>query len=220
MNIEDLVFAEYKFKQIGENYTNDKPDAYDQLLEFVPNSGEGNTYYEQMSTAINKLIWERYNNGGTCSLYPDGDDTLTSYWCGPLMPHCNDMSSYRDWLIEHSPQTIKQTVLELALSSTEDDYDDKLSTLSEKFVNVINKPNIDLKTNTVGSIYNDCKYCIETVNSNAYDYDEEEDEMEASYLEAVEELEYELDCALEDYQNQLNAIIAEQKQEKKQNMKM
>ena len=94
-------------------------DKFDKLNEkYLPVKGEGETKATQIVTALNKLVYKWYN---------DGDVFDNTYF---LDGWANDLSSYANWLYEH---TETQNILDkISSCMTDGEYEDLLKELSDK----------------------------------------------------------------------------------------
>lgn len=106
--------------------------------KYLPTYGEGYTMATQICTAVNKIIYKWYN---------DGDVYDNTYW---LNGWCNDLSSYANWLYEHTP--ITDTLNKIATIHSNEEYENNIlvpmaNLLDESFLDKMND------FNKVGSIY-------------------------------------------------------------------
>ena len=129
--------------------------------KYLPRMGEGDTMATQIVTAVNKLVYKWYN---------DGDVYDNTYY---LSGWCNDLSSYANWLHQHTDENVK-VILEGINKCTESEYEDLLKELSDTLLDedVLEDYN---KRPAVGSIY-DCDGVFEFVEYSEDDEEDEEDE--------------------------------------------
>ena len=133
-------------------------DYYDKFKsvidKYMPATGEGETIASQAVTALNKLIHKWYNDGDVFdnSRYLEG-------WC-------NDLSSYANWLYNH---TDRAKMLEnIFCISTHSEYEDLLKEMADSILDEDWLSTQEMEKQ--GSIYQ-CRGPFKFV-----DYDEEEEE--------------------------------------------
>jgi hypothetical protein len=133
-------------------------DYYDKFKsvidKYMPATGEGETIASQAVTAVNKLIYKWYNDGDVFdnSRYLEG-------WC-------NDLSSYANWLYNH---TDRAKILEnIFCISTHSEYEDLLKEMADSILDDDWLSTQELEKQ--GSIYQ-CRGPFKFV-----DYDEEEED--------------------------------------------
>jgi len=88
---------------------------------YLPDYGEGDNMAQQCVTAISKLIYEWYNNGGTFDNHYAVRDT------------CNDVSSYANWLAYHIDGASPILNRIRAIDSGDDYEREILKPLAQKF---------------------------------------------------------------------------------------
>lgn len=134
-------------------------DKYSELINrYMPFMGEGDTQASQICTAVNKLIYKWYNDGDVF------DNTHH------LVGWCNDLSSYANWLWEHT--TVSQILDRIKDCYTDDDYEDLLKDLADELLDPEWLYFISHQAKT-GSIY-ECKGPFKFIDLG--DEDGEEDE--------------------------------------------
>ena len=85
--------------------------------KYLPMRGEGDTKATQIVTAVNKLVYKWYNDGDVF----DNSYALTGWW--------NDLSSYANWLWEH---TNADVILDKIVHCLNDsDYEDLLKEMTD-----------------------------------------------------------------------------------------
>lgn len=133
-------------------------DYYDKFKsvidKYMPATGEGETIASQAVTALNKLIYKWYNDGDVFdnSRYLEG-------WC-------NDLSSYANWLYNH---TDRAKMLEnIFCISTHSEYEDLLKEMADSILDEDWLSTQEMEKQ--GSIYQ-CRGPFKFV-----DYDEEEED--------------------------------------------
>lgn len=133
-------------------------DYYDKFKsvidKYMPATGEGETIASQAVTAVNKLIYKWYNDGDVFdnSRYLEG-------WC-------NDLSSYANWLYNH---TDRAKMLEnIFCISTHSEYEDLLKEMADSILDEDWLSTQEMEKQ--GSIYQ-CRGPFKFV-----DYDEEEED--------------------------------------------
>lgn len=96
-------------------------DKYDELIhKYMPRIGEGDTVASQICTAVNKLIYKWYN---------DGDVFDNTY---AMRGWCNDLSSYANWLWEHT--TAAPILEKIKDCNGDDDYEYLLKELADELL--------------------------------------------------------------------------------------
>lgn len=133
--------------------------------KYLPMRGEGDTKATQVVTAVVKLIYKWYNDGDVF----DNTHHLEGW--------CNDLSSYANWLYEH---TDADTILvKITSCYTQGDYEDLLKELADKLLDaeLLAKLNAEEK---VGTIYK-CDGAFRFIepweeDEEDYDYDEDEED--------------------------------------------
>lgn len=116
-------------------------DKFERLIdEYMPMSGEGETKASQIVTAVNKLVYKYYNDGDVF----DNTHHLEGW--------ANDLSSYANWLYEHTKNAWK-ILNKISTCHTEEDYEDLLKELTDELLNeeYLVEQN---KEEKVGTIYN------------------------------------------------------------------
>lgn len=140
-------------------------DRFNEITKkFLPDCGEGETMASQIVTAVNKLVYKWYNDG---DVY-DNTRYLTGWW--------NDLSSYANWLHEHTNQ--KPVLEKIWKCATDDDYEGILKELADNLLEAgfLEGKAIEAKT---GTIYNcDGVFHFEEEDEEEWEDDWEEDEEE------------------------------------------
>ena len=138
------------------------PDYFDKfhdvISKYLQKTGEGNTKGSQIITAVNKIIYNWYNNG---DLFDNTSEL-------PNSP--NDLSSYANWLNKY---TDLGSILEKVWDcESEDEYEELLKELGDK---VFNEEYLSAyaEQNKEGSIY-ECDGYFKIITR--YDEGDEEDE--------------------------------------------
>lgn len=101
----------------------DTTKVQDRLIEeYMPARGEGETVASQIVTAVNKLIYKWWNDGDVF----DNTHGLTGWM--------NDLSSYANWLYEHSTDRAKFILKSVYACDCDDDYDYLLQMLADELL--------------------------------------------------------------------------------------
>lgn len=98
-----------KFEKLNDKYLNDE--------------GEGDTMATQICTAVNKLIYNWYNNG----------DVFDNTCLGGVLDGYNDLSPYANWLYNNIPQS-RDIFDKFKDCITESEYEDLLKELADKLL--------------------------------------------------------------------------------------
>ncbi len=141
-------------------------DKFDGLMEkYLPDSGEGETKATQIVTAVCKLIYKWYN---------DGDVYDNSY---ALEGWANDLSSYANWLWEHTEAN--ELLEDIFNCYNNDNYEYLLKRIADMLLDedYLAEQN---KVEKVGTIYK-CDGAFKYVehdddDNDGYWYDDDEDE--------------------------------------------
>lgn len=120
-------------------------DYYDKFVpleeKYLPMRGEGETKATQIVTAVCKLVYKWYN---------DGDVFDNTYHMAGWV---NDLSSYANWLYEHTKDAWK-TFNKIVKCYSDDDYEELLKELADKLLDEAYLAEQN-KLEKVGTIY-DC----------------------------------------------------------------
>lgn len=134
-------------------------DKFDGLIDkYMPMRGEGETMASQIVTAVNKLVYKWYNDGDVF----DNTHHLEGW--------ANDLSSYANWLYEHTKDAWK-ILNKISVCYSESDYEDLLQELADKLLDAGFLAEQD-KIAKVGTIYR-CDGKFEYVEHS--DDDEDDD---------------------------------------------
>lgn len=115
-------------------------DKFDGLIDkYMPMRGEGETMASQIVTAVNKLVYKWYNDGDVF----DNTHHLEGW--------ANDLSSYANWLYEHTKDAWK-ILNKISVCYSESDYEDLLQELADKLLDAGFLAEQD-KVAKVGTIY-------------------------------------------------------------------
>lgn len=132
-------------------YDNDQVKEVE--AKYLPRDGEGETFAQQIMTAISKLIYRYYNDGDRYDGYALGGENMTNY---------------ANWLYKYVPgadQILEKTKMDA------DSYEEVLKELNDKYLNFEYLDKIQSES-TKGSIYN----CDGPFYFEEDDYDEDEEE--------------------------------------------
>lgn len=136
-------------------------DKFESLIDkYMPMRGEGETKATQIVTAVNKLIYKYYNDGDVF------DNTHH------LVGWANDLSSYANWLYEHTKNAWK-ILNKISTCYTNEDYEDLLKELADELLNeeYLVEQN---KEEKVGTVY-DCNGRFKYEEPTYEDEDEDEE---------------------------------------------
>lgn len=130
-------------------------DKFDGIIDkYLPTRGEGSTKATQIVTAINKLIYKWYNDG----------DVFDNTYC--LDGWANDLSSYANWLDNHTEEA-RGILNKIIFCFSSDDYEELLKELADRLLDeeYLAEQN---RIKAEGTIY-DCNGMFE-FKENCYDY--------------------------------------------------
>lgn len=133
-------------------------DKFDSLTDkYLPDCGEGETMASQIVTAVCKLVYKWYNDGDVF------DNT------GMMSGWCNDLSSYANWLLAHTP--FGDVLTRVFDCMNDEEYEDLLVDLADLLLveEYLDEMNGHEK---VGSIY-DCDGPFKFVEESEDEDDEE-----------------------------------------------
>jgi len=122
--------------------------------KYLPACGEGETKATQIVTAVNKLIYKWYNDG---DVY-DNTHGLEGW--------CNDLSSYANWLYEHTDDNRRATLLSIFDCSYGDKYEDVLKNIADTYLDEKYLKEMEHR-NKVDTIY-DCTGIFKFVEEDRY----------------------------------------------------
>lgn len=140
-------------------------DKFDGLNDkYLPMRGEGETKATQIVTAVNKLVYKWYNDGDVF----DNTYALVGWW--------NDLSSYANWLWEH---TNADVILDkIAYCLNDSDYEDLLKEMTDMLLDAEYLEKMD-KEEMVGTVYEcDGKFKYVESQEDDDDWDDWDDEDE------------------------------------------
>jgi len=130
-------------------------DKFDGIVDkYLPTRGEGTTKATQIVTAVNKLIYKWYNDG----------DVFDNTYC--LDGWANDLSSYANWLDNHTEEA-RGILNKIIFCFSSDDYEELLKELADRLLDeeyLAEQNGIKAE----GTIY-DCNGMFE-FKENCYDY--------------------------------------------------
>ena len=116
-------------------------DKFEAVNEkYLPTQGEGETVATQIATAVNKLVYKWYNDGDVF------DNTHH------MVGWANDLSSYANWLYEHTKDAWK-TLNKIVKCYNDGDYEELLKELADKLLDESYLAERD-KEEKVGTVYN------------------------------------------------------------------
>ncbi len=145
-------------------------DYYNKFEEindkYLPYKGEGATKAMQIVTAVNKLIYKWYNDGDVF----DNTHHLEGW--------ANDLSSYANWLYEHT--SVGEILDKIEICMNRSDYEDLLQELADKLLdeNYLAEQNEIEKVDTIYSHDGKFKYEEYPDDEDDDDYWDDEDEYE------------------------------------------
>lgn len=113
----------------------------DNINEYLPRQGEGNTMASQIATAVAKIIYKWYNDG-------DVYDNVSS----PMEGWANDISSFANWLYKYVPG-MKVVLEDIFDCYSDDEYEDILYNILQTTGDREDLENWD-KQPKQGSVYN------------------------------------------------------------------
>ncbi len=133
-------------------------DKFDALTDkYLPSYGEGETKATQIVTAVSKLIYKYYNDGDVF----DNTHHLEGW--------ANDLSSYANWLYEHTKNAWK-ILNKISVCYTNEIYEDLLKELADELLNEEYLAE-QSKEEKVGTIYD----CDGKFKYEEPEYEDEED---------------------------------------------
>ena len=146
-------------------------DKFEELIDkYIPMRGEGETKATQIVTAVNKLVYKWYN---------DGDVFDNSY---ALEGWCNDLSSYANWLYEHT--NVDVILAKIANCLNDSDYEDLLKEVTDMLLDeeYLAKMDKEKKVETIYKCDGIFKWVEPVEDEDDWDYEEEdEDDEEEDY---------------------------------------
>lgn len=133
--------------------------------KYLPAYGEGDNMATQIVTAVNKLIYKWYNDG----------DVFDNSYC--LAGWANDLSSYANWLHEHTTEECASILESVWECMNDEDYENMLVLLADYMLDCAFLEQYENQPKT-GSIY-ECDGPFEFLELNEEDdedweYEEEE----------------------------------------------
>lgn len=140
-------------------------DGFEELVDkYLPVSGEGKTKATQVVTAVNKLVYKWYNDGDVF----DNTHHLEGW--------ANDLSSYANWLYEHTNADI--ILAKIVNCFSESDYEDLLKELADNLLDaeLLEKMNKEEKVGTIYECDGIFKFVEIEETEEDYDYEEEEED--------------------------------------------
>ena len=97
-------------------------DSFDrQMIEYLPDRGQGETMATQIVTAVTKLVYKWYNDG---DVY---DNT------GMLSGWANDISDYANWIAKY---TDVKNILDGVFTATADEYEVILKKVADRLLDL------------------------------------------------------------------------------------
>lgn len=137
-------------------------DKFEELIDkYMPACGEGETVASQAVTAVNKLVYKWYNDG----------DVFDNTSAHGLQGWVNDLSSYANWLTEHTDKA--DCLYAIFDIETQSEYEDLLKELADTVLDEEWLKSVESKK-AEGSIYE----CEGSFHFDENRFDGEEDEYE------------------------------------------
>lgn len=120
----------------------------DVIDQYLPSSGQGNTFATQIVTAINKIVYTWFNNG---RVYGQTYETVRGY----MFDIDGYAASCANWLYDHSSSRTKDLLEEVYYVKSEDDYERILYNLCSTFLdpNLLEKKDKKPATGDIGSCH-------------------------------------------------------------------